>query len=284
MSRTKLYIENIKAKYPDLLIEEYFHNQEGQNNDVLIVNKELVFRFPKYENGIHELQKETAFLIKIQNHMSLKIPNPTYISLNNKPVGEAFVGYRLIKGQPLKKELFDTINEKENLATDLANFLKELHTLDIKQTLGLDDGSVDYYEKWNSLFIRIKEELFPYMRKEARYSVEKNFEDYLLNKENFNFHPTIIHGDFGPTNILYDKESRKISGVIDFGSVAVGDPASDLASLIGPFGYGESFLELFSSVYPDTKLLLERARFYSSTFALQEALFGIENNDKEAFN
>jgi len=122
------------------------------------------------------------------------------------------------------------------------------------------------------------------MRKEARYSVEKNFEDYLLNKENFNFHPTVIHGDFGPTNILYDKESSKISGVIDFGLVAVGDPASDFASLIGPFGYGESFLELFSSVYPDAKMLLERARFYSSTFALQEALFGVENNDKEAFD
>jgi len=103
MSTTKLYIENIKTKYPDFLIKECFRNQEGQNNDVLIVNKELVFRFPKYEKGIHELQKETVFLIKIQNHISLRIPNPTYINLNNEEVGQAFVGYRLIKGQMLKK-------------------------------------------------------------------------------------------------------------------------------------------------------------------------------------
>lgn len=51
------YIESIKQIYPDLTIENYYPNEIGQNNDVLIVNNSLVFRFPKYKQGIIQLKK-----------------------------------------------------------------------------------------------------------------------------------------------------------------------------------------------------------------------------------
>ncbi|WP_256992513.1 hypothetical protein [Paenibacillus sp. XY044] len=56
------FIEIIKGVYPDLYIEDYYLNDIGQNNDVLIVNKSLVFRFPKYKNGIIQLRRETEIL------------------------------------------------------------------------------------------------------------------------------------------------------------------------------------------------------------------------------
>ncbi|WP_237762871.1 hypothetical protein [Paenibacillus sp. A3] len=34
----------------------------------------------------------------------------------------------------------------------------------------------------------------------------------------------------------------------------------------------------------DMEGLLERVKFYQGTFALQEALFGLENDDPEAFH
>lgn len=37
------------------------------------------------------------------------------------------------------------------------------------------------------------------------------------------------------------------------------------------------------NLYPNGTEIADRVRFYRSTFALQEALHGVENNDLEAF-
>lgn len=64
---------------------------------------------------------------------------------------------------------------------------------------------------------------------------------------------------------------------------ARGDPATDLAALIGPASYGESFADWLASAYPALAAELPRAHFYLGTFALQDALFGLETRDAEAF-
>lgn len=44
------------------------------------------------------------------------------------------------------------------------------------------------------------------------------------------------------------------------------------------------YLSIFIvNIYPQAESLIPRARFYVSTFAIQEALFGVETGDKEAF-
>jgi len=83
------------------------------------------------------------------------------------------------------------------------------------------------------------------------------------------------------TNILYDGEKKRISGIIDFGGAGIGDPAYDFAGLLS--SYGSHFLEGFSSLYPNFNQAMDRMNFYRSTFALQEALFGLRNNDRKAF-
>ncbi len=90
-----------------------------------------------------------------------------------------------------------------------------------------------------------------------------------------------IHGDFGTTNILYDSVETKISGIIDFGSAGIGDPAVDYAALLA--SYGKRFIQLLIDEHPEVAGLMGRVAFYKGTFALQEALFGLENNDPEAF-
>ncbi len=56
----------------------------------------------------------------------------------------------------------------------------------------------------------------------------------------------------------------------------------DFAGILN--GYGEFFLRRFDKTYPEIESFWERIWFYKGTFALLEALFGIENNDKEAFS
>lgn len=88
------------------------------------------------------------------------------------------------------------------------------------------------------------------------------------------------HGDFGPGNILYNPEAQTISGVIDFDGMGLGDPVLDIAAASC---YGEDFTRQFHLVYPEVDSMMERARFYKGTYALQEALHGFKNKDNEAF-
>jgi aminoglycoside 2''-phosphotransferase len=71
-----------------------------------------------------------------------------------------------------------------------------------------------------------------------------------------------------------------MTGVIDFGSATLGDPANDVAALLT---YGEPFVRQGLASYPAMEAMLPRARFYLRTFPLQDALYGVEHNDADAF-
>ncbi|NIV40422.1 MAG: phosphotransferase, partial [Anaerolineae bacterium] len=83
----------------------------------------------------------------------------------------------------------------------------------------------------------IREKLFGFMRSDARSWAAGHFEDFLSDEDNFRYQPVLKHSDFGPSNILFDSETQRVSGIIDFGSSGLGDPAYDFAGLLS--GYGE---------------------------------------------
>jgi aminoglycoside 2''-phosphotransferase len=72
-----------------------------------------------------------------------------------------------------------------------------------------------------------------------------------------------------------------VSGIIDFGGSGLGDPAYDFAGILS--SYGKDFFDMCIDLYPEGIEISERVKFYKSTFGLQEALHGIENNDNQAF-
>lgn len=118
------------------------------------------------------------------------------------------------------------------------------------------------------------------MKIEAQRQIADSFETYLNSEACSNLHTTLIHGDFGATNILWDPSTYTISGIIDFGGSSIGDPAYDFAGLLS--SYGEAFFNRCLNLYPNGAEIAERVKFYRSTFALQEALHGVENDDIEA--
>lgn len=279
-----IYEEIIRELYPELEINQIEANDIGQNNDVLFVNNTLVFRFPKYIEGIKKLEKETEVLDHIKEKVSLPIPYPQYRSFEPSKVGKVFTGYQLIQGTPLWPSDMKKIDNEEHIqkiASQLVQFLTELHAKPI-DNIGVEkQGIVDIRKSIEELYDKFQEELFPYMNGEAQSEVSQNFEIFLSNEELMNFNPVLIHGDFGSSNILWDSKRGEISGIIDFGETEIGDPAYDFAGLLS--SYGKPFIKRCLSLYPEGGKVLERINFYKSTFALQEALHGIENNDKQAF-
>lgn len=284
MDKQKLYLQNIRRAYPDLPISSVSFNDQGQYNDVLVVNAELIFRFPKYAHGLESLQIEAAILAGIQDYVPLAVPRPAFNNLQNQAVGEAFLGYRLIPGEPLWRETLRAIDDDatlDALAAQLAGFLRALHGVPFEQASACQLPVADTRQECLDVYTRVREKLFSHMRPDARRWVSQHFETFLDDARNFDYRPVLKHGDFGTSNIVFDPQTQTIKGVIDFGGSRLGDPAYDFAGLFS--SYGEAFVRRCCKTYPAIETFLGRVHFYRGTFALLEALFGVENDDQQAF-
>ena len=249
----------------------------GQFNDVVIANEAWVFRFPRSVAAAATLQREVAILRALAGRLTLAIPEPAYAS--DDPL-LPYMGYPLLPGEPLRRDALATAPdaELERLARQLADFLGELHGLPVEV---LPDATIhDTRDDWAALFAGFRDQLFPHMRAEAREQVTRDFSAYLEDPASAAWMPVIRHGDLGGDNILRNATSGALTGVIDFASAAIGDPAIDLAALST---LGERMLGHLLAAWPAAEALLERARFYRGTFALQEALYGLRDGDEESF-
>ncbi|MFI8574995.1 phosphotransferase family protein [Rossellomorea aquimaris] len=276
-----MHEERIREMYPELKIDHSEVIDLGQNNDVLIVNDNLVFRFPKYVEGIKKLLIETEVLEQLKGKLSLSIPYPQYKSMEPNEVGKVFTGYKRIEGTPLWPDMMKNNHNEERIASQLVQFLTELHSQPVDGLRIEKKSAEDVRNSIVALYRKFKDKLFPYMNEASKVEIDYSFDAFLANKELLSFNTVLIHGDFGASNILWDSKREEITGIIDFGETEIGDPAYDFAGLLS--SYGQPFVKRCLSMYPDGEKIFERMTFYKSTFALQEALHGVENNDREAF-
>jgi aminoglycoside 2''-phosphotransferase len=285
MFQQEKYLEIIKKKFPeqDWSKATCEYNGTGQYNDILVINRAMVFRFPKVSESLAQLKVETCLLRGIHKSLPLKVPEPLFENLEGTPIEEAFMGYHRIPGEPLWPQTLEALKNEQildSLAIQLGGFLNALHNLpitDIHCALPRMDTRAETID----IYTRIHYKLFPYMRLEAQLQTSHHFETFIKVDKNFEYVPVLKHGDFGPSNILFDDQKQVVTGIIDFGGSGIGDPAYDFAGLLS--GYGEGFLKRCVKAYPEIETMLDRIRFYQGTFALLEALFGVENDDPQAF-
>lgn len=275
------YTDAIAKAYPELAISSAKpFSQDGQYNDIIIVNESLIFRFPRYDIGLKTLATEVEILQHIQNRTSLAVPNPQFVQFEGA-LDDCFMGYRLLPGRALTRQDLPTITDDkvwQKLAQQLAGFLLELHGVPAgKLNLPLNETLAEFQR----FFEEVKTHLFSFMRPGARESVTEHFETYFNSPNLHQFQPVIRHGDFGAGNILWNPETAQVMGIIDFGFAGLGDPAIDIAAVST---LGKPFFRHFRPLYPNIEPLLQRADFYRGTYALYEALHGFKNGDKPAFD
>lgn len=273
-------IEAIIQKYPEFESKSYEIKQSGQNNIIIIFENDEIFRCPRHEVNRLEMMKEYQTLSILENQVQLQIPKIKYYNLEGT-IDELFLGYDYIKGEVLHQSMLEHLSLPA-LGKALSMFLYQLHDENIKIKLKPYLIEEDAYGYWMDMYNRIRKQLMPLMHEEKKKEVQEDFEAILSSLQESDFKTTVIHGDFGLSNILINKEDSKVTGIIDFGSLAIGDPAVDIASLIGPFGFQKSFIEDHFIHYPEAKNYIQRAILYTKSFALQEALYGYENNDQRA--
>lgn len=164
MDKQEVYLQYILTVEPTLEAHT-LHMASGQFNDVVIVNNDLIFRFPRSSHEANVLAQEVAVLSKIGCMVTLPIPNPMYVRTNREVANENFTGYRMIPGEAFSTSIIDTIKDDTILArvaTQVAAFMQELHTLTVKD-VGLDMPIADTRDEWQDLYQQFRDILFPYM-------------------------------------------------------------------------------------------------------------------------
>ncbi|MEM1250810.1 MAG: aminoglycoside phosphotransferase family protein [Cyanobacteria bacterium P01_H01_bin.21] len=281
MENVSAYTQAIQRVYKDLVITTIEPLNHGQNNTVLKVNGSYIFRFPKYTEGYQALKREITLLEYLQDKLPLATPCPTFSCLSNQ--SDAFMGYPNLSGVPLWNRVLTEADDatKNRIAQQLGSFLKCLHQLPVTDKLRELLPQTDTASYWNTIFEQVRSKLMPHMRTDAQIQVANHFETFLEQPSPFAYSPVLKHGDFGASNILIDPIAGSINGILDFGSSSLGDPAYDFAGLLS--SYDASFVRHIGYHYPNFDALWSRIRFYQGTFALLEALFGIDNSDVNAF-
>jgi aminoglycoside 2''-phosphotransferase len=260
---------------PELGIQSVRLNREGLLNDVVIVNEELIFRFAKTGFGFKDPLEEANVLHLLEKYITLQIPSPFYES-------HEVLGYRLIAGECLRRDLLMRLAEvdQEVVADQLAQFFKELHGIPLSEISNHDIPMADAlmkYEGWVKVYQRIREKVFPLLLPHLREWMTEHFESFLAEKTNFDYELRMVDTDIPPYHILFNKQQKRITGIIDFGCAGLGDPAVDFGVIL--YNYGESFPDRFYQVYPEAEDYLKRARFYAGAQEARWLLTGIERND-----
>lgn len=195
-----------------------------------------MFRFPdniffRGEKGFNLIQRELKLLDLIREDISLQIPKPIYVSSDpNDP----FIGYRKIDGISLSRCFNKTTkNDQKYLTLQLGQFLSELHSRKVYRKISStwkkeqEFNSSQYQCYWQNYFEKVQEGAYPLLDAKQKKWVSQIFLEFLDEKQNFDFIPTVIHGDFDTSNVLVDPTSFEVTGIIDFEETGVYDPAGD---------------------------------------------------------
>ena len=279
MKKFEKYINLIHNNFTDFTIFSIQKTGEGDNSIAFIINENYIFRFPKRKEVKQQIQREIAVLPKIKSSLNLTIPHFEFISPDIN-----FVGYKIISGTPLSFETYNSLNKKQQayIPKSIGKFLFQLHHTPLHTVNHCNLETMDPQEEYSDNFRKAKKFIYPHISKSKQKIITKIFTDYLDNTENFNYTPALIHNDFSKDHILFDAENKSISGIIDFGDIAIGDPDYDLMYLLDEFG--ENFLkEIFKTYKPkNKKTLMSKLYFFSLANKIQ--IIPGNRNNKEFEN
>jgi aminoglycoside phosphotransferase (APT) family kinase protein len=231
-------IEKTLGRAPEHMVEI----DEGYDFEVVIVDDEWVFRFPRRANVVEALEAETVFLPRLA--AALPVAVPLFEHVSHEP---SFVTYALIRGTPLVDEDPDGVRA----------CLDALHAFD---HAGLPVERRDWRDRFREQCARFEQDVLSLLEPADQARALELFAEV---ETLTGFEPAFIHNDLSGVHLIVHE--GRLAGVIDWGDVVVGDPARDYAWLL-------------NVAFPDWDVpdeLRRRARFYHRLIPWFEAHYGV---------
>ncbi len=215
-----LVLQLLAEQHPDLQTLSIQFVDAGWDNAMFRLGDRLAVRLPRRAIAARLLENEQHWLPQLATQLPLAVPVPLRIGVPNALYPWHWSIIPWLPGQTA-----DAIRLNANHAQQLALFLKALH-------VGAPDNApknpfrgvplIERVPLLNERLQRLAAQttmITPTLRSLWQQAVEAPID----------VEPTWIHGDLHPRNLLVDNGG--FTGVIDWGDLAAGDRATDLAAL-----------------------------------------------------
>lgn len=194
----------------------------GTDHAIYRLGERLAVRLPRIESATAQIAKEQEWLPRLAPHLPLAIPTPLAKGAPAEGYPWHWSVYGWLDGETATTA---TIEDPADVATRLAKFVTALRLLD--QTDGPPPGAHNFHRgvplahrdaSTRAAIVALDGVV------DARL-VTAAWE-HALHAAMWQDEPVWIHGDLQPNNLLVHR--GMLTAVIDFGGLAVGDPACDL--------------------------------------------------------
>lgn len=234
MHADELYIDTalvqrlLSEQFPDLADRPLtLIRSTGTVNAVFRLGDDRCVRLPRVAEWANGIEEEWRWLPKLAPHLSLRIPKPLARGTPTEAYPYPWAIYDWIEGTPYQEEL---VRDEAQVVRALANFILELRTVEMTGA-----------PKGGRRPLRELDEVTRSAIVAARSVIDVDAVtaawDRSLAADPWDGKPVWIHADLLRSNLLL--QEGRLYGVIDFGSVGIGDPAMDVVpawSVFNPVG------------------------------------------------
>lgn len=206
-------------QWRDLPIERL--QTQGWCNSTFRLGDDKVVRLPREPGYAQQIVNECHWLPKLAPHSPLAIPRPLFSGTASSSFSLPWAIYDWIDSEIA---LPDRISNQCEFANDLAQFLRALHRVDTEQA---PRPSVENGERGGSLAVYDEQtrEAISVLQNELDANAAIAVWQQALSTT-WPHSAVWVHGYISVGNLFL--RQGKLAAVIDFGNMAVGDPACDL--------------------------------------------------------
>ena len=237
----------INHTFPEIKITDFSLLGSGKYAYTCLVNKEIVFKVPKSNNEKHtnDQIKEVKVLNHLHNKVDFKMPEILYHKFAEN--GKYIIGETFMTDDIYDQETHDSFDEKtkSNILQQIGIVMRKLHESepDFSWLGKAPETYTESIKNFNSLFCEDIRQILP---DDLVLQINTLVDTYKHISVTTPTKPVLCHCDLHFGNITFDKKTRTITGLIDFGSAQYAEPARDMHYYYGLgakdllIGYGDN--------------------------------------------
>ncbi|TDC52568.1 aminoglycoside phosphotransferase family protein [Jiangella ureilytica] len=246
----------LREQHPDLAGLDVRLAARGWDNELWRLGDTLTVRVPCTERAPELLRKEYRWVPELAARLPLPVPVPLRLGEPSTHFPQPWTVTTWVDGEPADRAAVT----RDDAAAALAGFLRALHRPAPEEAPASPDRGVALAVVADGV-----ERALPALMPPELLPAARSVWDDATSAPAWSGPRVWVHGDLHPANVT--TAGGTLAGVLDFGELCAGDPATDLAAawMLLPAGASARFLEAYGGADEAT---VRRARGWAVRAAL----------------